>query len=53
MKGSSNNGSREIAKEITKVIKANKDKKVKQIYGLENKLIVFIYYQLFDFMSYY
>ena len=39
-----NSGYRKIAKEIVKVTRVNKSKKVKKICELKHKLIIFIYY---------
>ena len=40
----SNGGGCEEVKEIVKIIRANKDKKVKWRFELKNKLIIFTYY---------
>ena len=41
---SNNNEGRWVVKGIIEVIKINKDKNIKWIYGLKNKLIIFTYY---------
>ena len=46
---SNDNEGHGVVKETVDVIKTNKSKKVKQIYKLKNKLIVFTYYLNFFF----
>ena len=41
---SNNNGDRAMVKEIVKISKTNKNKKIKLRYGFKNKLIGFTYY---------